>query len=169
MAKTMDSLISFFTLFLLILFASTINARKAPEEYWKEVMKDRPMPDAIGGLVNSNQEALSKHETKANCHGDAKKKEDKSFAEDFEPRPNLSVYDNDAENKEVNIFVKDLEPRPSATGYYKDAGNKEDKSFVKDSEPRPNVSVYHDDTELKEEKSFVKDFEPRPNLSVYNN
>ena len=76
----------------------------------------------------------------------------------------------DFEHKVEKAFTEDFEPRPNVSVYHDDGKLGEEKSFVKDFEPRPNVSVYHDDEvdASKEDESFVKDFEPRPNVSVYH-
>lgn len=100
-------------------------------------MKDQPMPEAIKGLVR-NGKTTDCHTTKNLEH------RGKNFAKDFEPGPNVSVYDNGIKSTK-------------------------DNSFAEDFEPRPNVSVYDDDSALKGEKSFTEDFEPRPNVSVYDN
>ncbi|KAL5715211.1 hypothetical protein ACHQM5_017066 [Ranunculus cassubicifolius] len=152
----MESILGFFTLFSLFLFASTIDARKAPDAYWSEVMKDQPMPDAISRLIGGTP----KGQTKTDCH-DAKDK--KGFTDDFEPGPNATAY------HDKKGFTDDFEPGPNVTAYHNDAETSEEKSFAKDFEPIPNVSVYHGEAVYKENKeSFAKDFEPIPNVSVYH-
>ncbi|XWS54894.1 hypothetical protein CRYUN_Cryun10bG0129000 [Craigia yunnanensis] len=189
----MKSFLSFFSFLSLLLFADTIAAaRKDAGEYWKAVMKDEPMPEAIKGLVRID--AVSSSNEKTDCHtptsfeikeekiivedferprpnkGDEKKK---SFADDFEPRPNLSSYGDDADLKgeKSSSYAKDFEPRPNLSAYGDDADLKGEKSssYAKDFEPRSNLSAYGDDADLKGEKSssYAKDFEPRPNLSAY--
>ncbi|KAF5195776.1 hypothetical protein FRX31_014636 [Thalictrum thalictroides] len=72
------------------MFASTINARTAPEEYWKQVMKDQPMPDALQGLVNSNpSQSVSKDMVKTDCHTSLNTKDNKHLANDVLTDPNL--------------------------------------------------------------------------------
>ncbi|XVE66949.1 hypothetical protein DITRI_Ditri08aG0120800 [Diplodiscus trichospermus] len=190
----MKSFLAFFSFLSLLLFAGSIAAaRKDAAEYWRAVMKDEPMPEAIEGLLRVD--AVSSTNEKTNCHtptglqikeekiivedfegprvsrGDEKKKMTKSFADDFEPRPNVSAYGDDADLKgeKSSSFAKDIEPRPNVSAYG-DADIKGEKSstFAKDIEPRPNVSAYGDDADLKGEKSssFAKDIEPRPNVSV---
>ncbi|PHU04491.1 hypothetical protein BC332_25313 [Capsicum chinense] len=129
-------------LFLLSLALYT-DARKDPGEYWRDVMKDEPMPKAIQHLM-----PRSHKEIKTDC--------DKSS--DFEPIPNVSSYNDDTKLKEEE---KDFEPRPNVSSYHDDdTGLKQEKDF----EPRPNASSYHDeDIGLRQEK----DFEPRPNASSY--
>ncbi|XWS54891.1 hypothetical protein CRYUN_Cryun10bG0128700 [Craigia yunnanensis] len=191
----MKSFLYFFSFLSLLLFADTIAAaRKDAGEYWKAVMKDEPMPEAIKGLVQID--AVSSSNEKTDCHtptsfeikeekiivedferprpnkGDEKKK---SFADDFEPRPNVSAYGDDANlnegDEKKKSFADDFEPRPNVSAYGNDADLKGEKSssYAKDFEPRPNVSAYGDDDDLKGEKSssYAKDFEPRPNLSAY--
>ncbi|KAL5732096.1 hypothetical protein ACHQM5_004752 [Ranunculus cassubicifolius] len=137
----MESILGFFTLFTLFLFASTIDARKAPDAYWSEVMKDQPMPDG---------------QTKTDYH-DAKDK--KGFTDDFEPGPNLFAY------HDKKGFTDGFQPGPNLFAYHNDVETSEEKSFAKDFEP----SVYHGEAVYKENKeSFAKDFEPIPNVSVYH-
>ncbi|RVX12243.1 Organ-specific protein S2 [Vitis vinifera] len=145
----MESSFALFVIFSLVLVGNTIAARKDPGEYWKDAMKDQPMPKAIEGVLsaknpNCHTATEASNEQADQLLKDFEQKVEKAFAEDFEPRPNVSVYHDD-----------------SKVG--------EEKSFVKDFEPGPNLSVYHDDeVASKGDKSFVNDFEPRPNLSVYN-
>ncbi|GAB4837923.1 hypothetical protein Ancab_027451 [Ancistrocladus abbreviatus] len=132
-----------FSVLSLLLFTVTIEGRKDPGEYWKGIMNDQQMPEAIKGFMHDGDQETEKtkhclDQIDAVHHGD-----EKSFDKDFEPRPNVSVYHGEV--------VPD-----------------EKKSFVKDFEPRPNVSVYHDGVASEDKKSFAKDFEPRPNVSVYH-
>ncbi|XP_060176061.1 organ-specific protein S2-like [Lycium barbarum] len=129
------------TLILLFSLALYAHARKDPGEYWRAVMKDEPMPEAIQRLIpRPHSVPLSKEE--ADCHTSSSV----GGREAFEPRPNVFVYHDDTKLKDAEKSV-----------------------FSKDFEPRPNISSYHDDdTSLKQEKSFAEDFEPRPNISVYH-
>ncbi|XP_010065392.2 organ-specific protein S2 [Eucalyptus grandis] len=139
--------VSFTIIVAVLIFTATTDARKDPGEYWVSIMKEEPMPEAIEGLLHvSNSASDQPHLTSlpkkkdADCHGDNKLEDDKQFAGDFEPRPNISAYGDDAKLQE--------------------------KKFAEDFEPRPNISAYGDDTRLKEKK-FVEDFEPRSNISAY--
>ncbi|XVE93227.1 hypothetical protein REPUB_Repub01dG0172200 [Reevesia pubescens] len=110
---------------------------------------------------------------KTKCHIPATSfelKEEKIIVEDFErARPNKGDH-------EKKSFADDFEPRPNISAYGDDADLKREKSssssssFAKDFEPRPNLSAYgKDDAGLKgEKKSFTSDFQPGPNLTVYN-
>ncbi|OMP01550.1 Organ specific protein [Corchorus olitorius] len=187
----MKSFLSFLGfLSLLLLVDTTAAARKDGGEYWRAaIMKDESIPEAIeGALVRMD---ASSSDDKTNCHDSPKNVETKeekiiveefelprpnnynnvqggkSFADDFEPRPNVSSYGDDSQEKS---FVKDFEPRPNVSAYGGDGNLRgEKKSFAKDFEPRPNVSAYGDNGDLKgEKKSFAADFEPRPNVSVYH-
>ncbi|KAH7833773.1 hypothetical protein Vadar_009606 [Vaccinium darrowii] len=168
----MGSLFGFFTLFSLVLFGSTTDARPDSGEYWKGVMEDKPMPEAIHSLLHQASASPLSTTTQTDCHTSTEATHNdetvKAFVKDFEPRPSATGYHDDSTKiTGEKSFVNDFEPRPNVSVYHDDAGLKKEKSFVKDFEPRPNVSVYHDDVGLKGEKSFVKDFEPRPNVSVY--
>ncbi|MGD7340697.1 organ-specific protein, partial [Ralstonia pseudosolanacearum] len=136
----MKSLSVYFGLFsVLLLFVITEEARQTPNEYWNRVTKEQTMRDARDDVL-SNPELVPNKERKADCHTPTEK-EEKSFLENFEPRPNVSVYHDDSETSEGKTFVKDFEPRPNVSVYHDDS---ESKAFVKDFEPRPNISVYHD-------------------------
>ncbi|PIA55677.1 hypothetical protein AQUCO_00700175v1 [Aquilegia coerulea] len=169
----MESLYGFFALFSLLLFVTTINARTAPEEYWIQVMKDQPMPEALKGLVNSNpSESVSKDKIKTDCHTSLNTQENKHLPNDVLADPgSLTAFYGDVKPKENEDTIDNKHlamnflADASITVFYGHAATEnEEKAFVKDFEPRPNVSVYHDE----EDKSFVKDFEPRPNVSVYH-
>ncbi|KAJ8530969.1 hypothetical protein K7X08_025700 [Anisodus acutangulus] len=124
----MKSPIALILLFSLALYT---DARKDPGEYWRAVMKDEPMPEAIQHLM-PRPHSVPLSQEKTDC--------DKSS---FEPRPNVSVYHDDTKLKEAekSLFSKDFEPRPNVSSYHDDdAGLKQEKDF----EPRPNISVYHD-------------------------
>jgi hypothetical protein len=126
-------------------FSISVESRKDPGEYWTSVMKDQPMPEAIQGLVHLDS-APSQPTKNANCDHSSMGTRNKNqpFAEDFEPRPNISAYNDD------------------------DVGREKEKKFVKDFEPRPNLSAYDDDDVGQEtEKKFVKDFDPRPDASIH--
>ncbi|KAI7980212.1 hypothetical protein LOK49_Contig180G00025 [Camellia lanceoleosa] len=113
----MGSYCACFTVFALVLLvASSVDARTDQGEYWQVIMKDQPMPEAIEGLIiyrGSMSSPLS--DKKTNCHTTTEaaannnqlvndSAEKKAFVLDFEPR--LS------HNNEVNLkgksFVKDL-------------------------------------------------------------
>ncbi|KAH1040408.1 hypothetical protein J1N35_042151 [Gossypium stocksii] len=78
-------------------FAETTGAaRKDGGEYWTAVMKDRPMPEALKGLVRIKAASAGSH-VKTKCHTPA----------DFEPRPNISAYGgDDGDNRGKNIICK---------------------------------------------------------------
>ncbi|OMO74271.1 Organ specific protein [Corchorus capsularis] len=165
----MKSFLSFLGFLSLLLLAESIAAaRKDGGEYWRvAVMKDESIPEAIeSALVRVNAAAASSSSDKTDCHDSPKNmeiKEEKIFVEEFElPRPNN--YNRVEGGKS---FADDFEPRPNVSAYGDDS---QEKSFVKDFEPRPNVSAYGDNGDLKgsEKKSFADDFEPRPNVSVYH-
>ncbi|XP_075112884.1 organ-specific protein P4-like [Nicotiana tabacum] len=127
-------------LFSFALYTSSTNARKDPGEYWRAVMNDEPMPEAIKHLMPQHSVPLSIEKT--DCYTLPS-----TGGEAFEPRPNLSVYHDDAKLKEAEklLFMKDFEPRPTITGYHDDdAGLKQENPFTEDFKPRPNASVYHD-------------------------
>ncbi|OMO75713.1 Organ specific protein [Corchorus olitorius] len=192
----MKSFLSFFGFLSLLLLADTIAAaRKDAGEYWRVVMKDESIPEAIeSALVRVNAAAASSSGDKTDCHDSPKnmeikeekiiveefelprpnnynrveggKTKAKSFADDFEPRPNVSAYGDDSQEK--SSFAKEFEPRPNISAYSDGDLKGEKKSFVEDFEPRPNISAYSDGDLKGEKKSFANDFEPRPNISTYH-
>ncbi|KAJ1397713.1 Organ specific protein [Sesbania bispinosa] len=156
--------------FCLVLFVANVESRKDPAgEYWKMVMKDQDMPEGIQGLVNFNSEKKTLpavEGSKHNCDEEPLVKntqvtiEKKVFVEDFEPRPNVSAYeDDDIDAKEKKKVVKDFEPRPNVSAYGDDDKNdaKEKKKYVKDFEPRPNVSAYGDDEIDSKDKEEIRE------------
>ncbi|XP_009374174.1 organ-specific protein P4 [Pyrus x bretschneideri] len=138
----MKSLCATLALFSILLFAKTIESRGGVGEYWKTVMNEQSMPQAIGGLLGDVPDSTPKKKAD-DCHENMKK----PFVgtEEFEPRPNVSSY-HDGESKAENS-TKDTDSLPKSQAFH------DKKPFV-----------------AKEEKqsSFDEDFEPRPNISVYN-
>ncbi|XVF67703.1 hypothetical protein PTKIN_Ptkin10aG0143000 [Pterospermum kingtungense] len=179
---------SFLSFLSLLLFAATIAAgRKDGGEYWRAVMKDEPMPEAIKGLIGIDTVVSSSNEIKTKCHTpttieikeeniivEEEEKKKKSFADDIEPRPNISGYDNgDLEGEKSLSFAQDFEPRPNVSAYANgELKGEKSSSFAQDFEPSPNVSAYgDDDAGLKgEKKSFSREFKPEgtTEISIYH-
>ncbi|GMP37992.1 hypothetical protein CsSME_00009426 [Camellia sinensis var. sinensis] len=91
---------AFFTFFsLVLLVASSADARTDQREYWQVIIKDQPMLEAIEGLIihpGSVSSPLS--DKKTDCHTKTKaaannnklvndSAEKKAFVKGFEPRP----------------------------------------------------------------------------------
>ncbi|OMO74281.1 Organ specific protein [Corchorus capsularis] len=166
----MKSFLSFLGFLSLLLLADSIAAaRKDGGEYWRAaIMKDESIPEAIeSALVRVNAAAASSSGDKTDCHDSPKNvetKEEKIIVEEFElPRPNN--YNHVEGGKS---FADDFEPRPNISAYGDGDVKGEKKSFVEDFEPRPNISAYGDGDLKGEKKSFANDFEPRPNISTYH-
>ncbi|KAF5727214.1 hypothetical protein HS088_TW22G00902 [Tripterygium wilfordii] len=68
----------FFLLFSLLRGATLSNGRKEPGYYWKSIMKDQPMPEAIKNLFQLNPTPLSEEEGK--------------FVKDFDFGANAIIY-----------------------------------------------------------------------------
>ncbi|KAK8505879.1 hypothetical protein V6N12_042903 [Hibiscus sabdariffa] len=180
----MKSFLPFFAFLSLLLLADTIAAaRKDAGEYWRAVMKDQPMPEALQGLVRVEAASVGSGELKEELiiiedfERPMRPKEDEkksTFADDIEPRPNISAYGDDADlkGKKPSSFAENFEPRPNISAYSDDADlkGKKSSSFAEDFEPRPNISAYGEDGDgLKgEKKPFASDFEQEPNISVYH-
>ncbi|PWA81812.1 Organ specific protein [Artemisia annua] len=77
----MRCLSTFFFIFSLVLFASLNDARNDPEEYWRNVMKDDPMPKTIQDALIEDSFASS---DKGNKIG--------RFTKNFDTKPNLIIY-----------------------------------------------------------------------------
>ncbi|XP_008236873.1 PREDICTED: organ-specific protein S2-like [Prunus mume] len=128
----MKSLCAILALFSLLLFAKTIDSRRDVGKYWKNVMKEQPMPQAIEGLLVDISDSTPKE--KADCHEKVKKPfvevEVEVEVEEFEPRPSTTSY-NDHEIK-AKLSSKD------------NAGPKAKQSFATKADfgPRPNPLIY---------------------------
>ncbi|KAK8564316.1 hypothetical protein V6N13_005450 [Hibiscus sabdariffa] len=111
-------------------FADTLSAaRKDAGEYWRAVMKDQPMPEALMELVRIEAaSAGSDEKTKRGTLASIELlKGDKIIVEDFE-RPIRPKGD-----EKKSTFSDDFEPRPSVTAYVDD---EKSSSFAEDFEPR---------------------------------
>ncbi|KAL4615728.1 hypothetical protein ACB092_07G147400 [Castanea dentata] len=86
--------LAIFFLFSLLLFVNPNDARKDTRDYWKSIMKDQPIPEAIKELFHRDPPYLF----------DATKKD--HFVLDFDARPNAIIY----HAKEEKPNIKDFEP-----------------------------------------------------------
>ncbi|KAI3755557.1 hypothetical protein L1987_55360 [Smallanthus sonchifolius] len=68
-------------LFSLLLLATLNDARNGPEEYWRSVMKDEPMPKALQDVLIPGSFAS----------GDKENKKDR-FKRNFDTKANLIIY-----------------------------------------------------------------------------
>ncbi|KAK8563152.1 hypothetical protein V6N13_018307 [Hibiscus sabdariffa] len=83
----------------LLLFVNLIHARKEPVDYWRSVMKDQAMPEAIKGLL---------HEDPTGSGLDSGKKM-KQFVRDFDSRHSLIIYHNIPESKQQDrTYAEDV-------------------------------------------------------------
>ncbi|OMO92120.1 Organ specific protein [Corchorus olitorius] len=103
----MKTLILAIFLFCFLLLSANLNyARKEPGEYyWKSVMKDQPMPEAIKGLFHDQDPASS-----SSALGSDKKMN--TFVKDFDSRHSVIIYHTSpvSEKEESKHSVKDLKP-----------------------------------------------------------
>lgn len=78
----MKTIIAFSIFCFLLLFANLNHARKEPdgEHYWKSVMKDQPMPEAIKGLLHKDPAG-----TASSANLDSEKKMN-HFVKDFDSK-----------------------------------------------------------------------------------
>ncbi|GAB4853912.1 hypothetical protein Ancab_018121 [Ancistrocladus abbreviatus] len=96
--QTMKPASAFFVLSLLLLIlgqsVSQINGKKGPEEYWKDVVKDQDMPEAIKGLLKQDEEV--------GAESSSGKKTRYHFKRNFDARPIAIIYhqvDREVEGK----------------------------------------------------------------------
>ena len=91
-------LIAVFVFLFVFQLASTIDARKDLEEYWRIVMKGQPMPESIQDLLAVDRAASNTNENadqKSNpliLSDNAQPSEVESLAKNFNPRPNVLAY-----------------------------------------------------------------------------
>ncbi|MFS7905884.1 putative organ specific protein [Helianthus anomalus] len=96
----MRSLTVFLFLFSVLLNSSLYDARKDPEEIWKSVMRDEPMPKTI-------QDALSQDSTRSN---NEVKMKDQSVSV-FDTQPNHKMFQRDFDTKPNSMTF--LYPKPT--------------------------------------------------------
>ncbi|KAI3753254.1 hypothetical protein L2E82_25301 [Cichorium intybus] len=105
----------------------------------------RPNPEEYGHVWRVQEGSLvSPHPTKksqCNTLTEARNQR-KSSSEDFEPRPNILVYDNGAALKSKKTSDDDFEPWPNLSVYDSGAGLKGKKTFDEEFEPRPSATGY---------------------------
>ncbi|XP_061363596.1 organ-specific protein P4-like [Gastrolobium bilobum] len=153
-------------LFVIFLFAATVESRKDAGEYWKMVMKDQELPEGIQGLLQLTSEIQTENNPKIQEQLKHKCEEPlvtntqvtiekKVFKEDFEPRPSITKYDGDEPLVKVN---SEFEPRPSVTKYDGD-----EPQVSSEFEPRPSLTKYDG-----EEPLVNSEFEPRPSVTKYD-
>ncbi|XVE48668.1 hypothetical protein DITRI_Ditri01bG0021000 [Diplodiscus trichospermus] len=103
----MKTFFAFSIFCFLLLFANLNYARKEPGDYWKSIMKDQPMPEAIKGLLHQDAAAAMNSEKKM-----------EQFVKDFDSRHSLIIYHSNPEYKEedkpnVNDLIKDQKQQKS--------------------------------------------------------
>ncbi|KAJ6692674.1 PROTEIN putative-RELATED [Salix purpurea] len=166
--ENMRSPFAFFILFSLLPFSNVITARKDTGEYWRAVMKDQPMPEAIHGLIRPSTLSSVISNEKADCHTTESSKKN-NFVKDFGPQPSMTAYDNGIKQTKEESFSEDFDPSPNIS-VYNDGVVKGERSFAEDFDPSPNISVYNDGVGLKgKKKLFSDDIEPRPSVTAYSN
>uniref|UniRef100_A0A7N0T240 Uncharacterized protein n=1 Tax=Kalanchoe fedtschenkoi TaxID=63787 RepID=A0A7N0T240_KALFE len=88
----------FLAIFTLISVCEAAGGRKELSSYWRNVMKDEDMPEAIKGLVVA---------------GDGQE-----LQREFRPRPNLIIYHNGPDHRQKHWRLEDvkgLQQQDSAT------------------------------------------------------
>ncbi|QCE16808.1 uncharacterized protein LOC114196295 [Vigna unguiculata] len=73
----MKSNVAVFVVFSLLLVGSLSSARKDLDGYWKETMKEQPMPEAIKDLIEDSQVSETGKDR---------------FIRDFDVKPNVILY-----------------------------------------------------------------------------
>ena len=74
-------------------FAFLIDARSRPGDYWKSIMNNQPMPEAITELLQQDMTSES-DETKFSMATN-------HYVRNFDVRPNVIIYHRDADSKRV--------------------------------------------------------------------
>ncbi|XP_004299101.1 PREDICTED: organ-specific protein P4 [Fragaria vesca subsp. vesca] len=74
----------FLLLLFIFLFSEITYARKDMGDYWKSVMNDQPMPEALKDLFSHQDEDVPSFS--------ASKNKDHRFVRDFDIRPNVIIY-----------------------------------------------------------------------------
>ncbi|XP_057977075.1 organ-specific protein S2 [Malania oleifera] len=104
----MKSITAFFILFSLTLLFNAMDARKGPGDYWKSIMKDQPMPEAIKGFFLHDPAASNDEHNFL-----TKKAKSSQFSKHFDPRPNAILYHSHVKQPEDEQFsVESLNPKP---------------------------------------------------------
>ena len=111
--------------------AGPSDGRKDLHKYWGDMMKGEPMPESLEQFIISR--SYNKDQYKAEII--------KDFLKEFDPIPNISVYQNDVTPNEAVKSHKHAQ-------YLKSEHDHDDQSTSK--------------------KVFADEFEPIPNISVYN-
>ncbi|KAM1348847.1 hypothetical protein PS2_003024 [Malus domestica] len=105
--------ISCFLLILssILLMSQNSYARKDSGDYWKSVMNDQPMPEAIKDLF-VHQDHEHQEPSKEKSH----------FVGDFDMRPNAIIYHgahhHQVPSTENRHFVRDFDMRPNVIIYH---------------------------------------------------
>ncbi|KAF5755818.1 putative organ specific protein [Helianthus annuus] len=159
----MEASLAFLFLLSFVMSATNIDARPHPQDYWHDSFVQKGSSVSPQPIEKSHCHTLSK----ALNHISPVPNDNNN---DFEPRPNISVYDNDTDLKDLKgkkNVGEEFEPRPNISVYDTDTNLKGQRNVDEEFEPRPNISVYDNDTSLKGKVTLSKEFEPRPNISVY--
>ncbi|XP_059434669.1 organ-specific protein P4 [Corylus avellana] len=95
----MKSILASCILLYLFLFVNLNDARKDQGDYWKIIMKDQPIPEAIKGLFHGDPL----------YQADARQKD--RFVKDFDVTPNAIIYHSHMKPKEEKPHAKDFEQK----------------------------------------------------------
>ncbi|KAK8699198.1 hypothetical protein V6N13_115292 [Hibiscus sabdariffa] len=94
----MKTCIVVFVFCFFLLFANFNHARKEPRDYWKSVMKEQPMPEAIKGLLHEDQASAMDSGKKTN-----------NFVKDFDSRHSFIIYHSNLKHKDGDMpYANDL-------------------------------------------------------------
>ncbi|GMH02750.1 hypothetical protein Nepgr_004589 [Nepenthes gracilis] len=88
----MKSIRAISILFLLLSFLGQLDGRKGPEDYWKAVMRDQPMPEAIRGRLKGDHQ-------KDGAAAPSAKKTGGHFNRNFDTRPIAIIYHHQDDHK----------------------------------------------------------------------
>nr|XP_043622295.1 organ-specific protein S2-like isoform X2 [Erigeron canadensis] len=165
----MESSPIFFTLVisLIMIAINIVDGRIIPGEYYMQDSLVQGTSVSAVPMKKSDCDNLAK----AYDNDTGLKGKKTSYDKKFEPRSNFwAVYGDDENLKGAKKSQNDFEPRPNISVYDNGMNLKDKKtSLDKDFVPRPNGSVYGDDENSKGAKMPQNDFEPRQNVYVKNN
>ncbi|KAL9414931.1 hypothetical protein AB3S75_043237 [Citrus x aurantiifolia] len=138
------------TLSVLHLLASTIDARKDLEEYWRIVMKGQPMPESVQDLLTVHRAAST---TDENAHQNS----------------NLLILSDTVRPSEVESLAKNFNLRQNILGYFPKSHI--DQLSEMNFNSRPNFLQHDSDNSHNNQpsdvKPFSKNFNLRPNILGY--
>ncbi|KAF3435596.1 hypothetical protein FNV43_RR22687 [Rhamnella rubrinervis] len=149
-----------------LLFPSTMESRNEPGAYWRSVMKDQPMPEAIHKLIPSN--SAPKHSNdKTNCHDDVKTT--KSSIKNFDDKSDAPIiYLDGRAAPDATIIYRDDRAAPDATIIYRDEQAAPDATIIyRDDKAAPDATIiYRDDKAAPDATIIYRNEQAAPDATI---